>query len=104
MITIHITDRDGCSHELEVPEDVGVNLMELCKASDLHVEGTCGGIALCGSCHIYVHSNHELSEKSEAELFMLDQLHSSQDNSRLSCQMPLKQNLDGLHISLAPEL
>ena len=62
MITVTVTDRDGMEHELMAPTDMAMNMMEVCKSYDLPVEGTCGGMALCASCHMYVLSDHELSE------------------------------------------
>jgi ferredoxin len=73
MIQIKIFDRNGDEHLVSAPTDMNLNLMELCKASELPVEGTCGGMALCASCHVYVESTHELSEMSGDEEDMLDQ-------------------------------
>jgi 2Fe-2S ferredoxin len=102
--TIYITviDREGLAHNLEAPTDMNMNLMELCKASELPVEGTCGGMALCASCHIYVESGHELKEQTADEEDMLDQAFFVKPNSRLGCQIRLKDELDGLVVRLAP--
>jgi ferredoxin len=102
--TIYITviDREGLAHNLEAPTDMNMNLMELCKASELPVEGTCGGMALCASCHVYVESEHELKEQSADEEDMLDQAFFVKPNSRLGCQIRLKDELDGLIVRLAP--
>jgi ferredoxin len=102
--TIYITviDREGLAHNLEAPTDMNMNLMELCKASELPVEGTCGGMALCASCHVYVESDHELKEQSADEEDMLDQAFFVKPNSRLGCQIRLKDELDGLVVRLAP--
>ncbi|MBT8232540.1 MAG: 2Fe-2S iron-sulfur cluster binding domain-containing protein [Saprospiraceae bacterium] len=102
IITITVKDRDGEMHKLEAPTDMSFNLMEIIKAHDLPVEGTCGGMALCASCHCYVKSNHELSEPSEDEEDMLDQAFFVEDNSRLSCQIKITEELEGLEIELAP--
>jgi ferredoxin-2, mitochondrial len=101
MINIEITDREGLVHHVEAPTDLNLNLMELCKASDLPVEGTCGGMALCASCHVYVTSQHELSEMSEDEEAMLDSAFNVKPNSRLGCQIRLTDDLDGLKVTLA---
>ena len=58
-IKVKIKDRLGVEHLLDAPTDMAMNIMELCKAYDLPVDGTCGGMALCASCQCYVHSNHE---------------------------------------------
>jgi len=102
MVNITIIDREGKHHPLEVPSDMNLNLMELCKSAELPVEGTCGGMALCASCHCYVLSAHELPEKSEAEEEMLDQAFFVQPNSRLGCQIQITDSLDNLVIHLAP--
>lgn len=102
IIKVHVTDREGNTHDLECPTDMSLNMMELCKASELPVEGTCGGMALCASCHMYIESNHELHEMSEDEENMLDQAFFVEENSRLGCQIKLTNKLDGLKVKLAP--
>ena len=103
MINITVIDRQETSHQIEAPTDMDFNLMEICKASELPVKGTCGGMALCASCHVYVESSHDLSEASEAEEDMLDQAFNVEDNSRLGCQIRLTDSLEGLLVRLAPE-
>lgn len=102
-ITIKIKDREGKVHELIAPTDMGMNIMELCKAYELPVEGTCGGMAMCASCHCYVLSEHELEEKSIEEEDMLDQAFLVQDNSRLGCQIPIQKHIHQLELELAPD-
>lgn len=102
MIRVHVTDREGQVHELDAPTDMGMNMMELCKSAELPVEGTCGGMAMCASCHMYVESNHDLNEKSGDEEDMLDEAFFVEDNSRLGCQLHLSDALDGLVVRLAP--
>lgn len=101
-INVVIVDRDGNRLEEEAPTDMNMNMMEFCKALELPVEGTCGGMALCASCHMYVESSHELPEMSEDEEDMLDQAFFVEDNSRLGCQIHLNDALDGLIVRLAP--
>ncbi|MCB9082377.1 MAG: 2Fe-2S iron-sulfur cluster binding domain-containing protein [Lewinellaceae bacterium] len=103
MVHITVIDRQGVTHQLEGPTDMNMNMMELCKAHDLPVKGTCGGMALCSTCHVYVLSDHELREMSEDEENMLDQAFFVEDNSRLGCQIPITEDLDGLVVQLAPE-
>lgn len=102
-VTVTVIDREGVSHQLEGPTDMNMNLMELCKAYELPVEGTCGGMALCASCQCYLESDTELAEQSDAELDMLDQALHVKKNSRLGCQIPLTDDLEGLVVRLAPE-
>ncbi len=103
-ITITIIDREGEEHIVSVPTDMGLNLMEVCKAYDLPVKGTCGGMALCSTCHIYIESDHELAEPSIDEEDMLDHAFFVNDEkSRLGCQIPVSEELDKIIIRLAPE-
>ena len=101
-INITVFDREGTKHELVGPTDMALNMMEFTRASELPVEGTCGGMALCASCHMYVESDHELPEMSGDEEDMLDQAFYVEDNSRLGCQIVLKPELEGLVVRLAP--
>lgn len=102
MIKITVEDREGEIHELEAPTDMAMNLMEVCKAYELPVEGTCGGMALCASCHCYINSDHQLQEPSEDEEDMLDQAFFVEENSRLGCQIKMTDAIDGLKVKLAP--
>lgn len=102
---IHITiiDREDIPHEIEAPTDMGMSLMEVCKAYDLPVLGTCGGMAMCATCQVYIESDHNLPEKSYDEEAMLDEAFYVKENSRLGCQIPMSPELEGLTVRLAPE-
>ncbi len=102
VINISVIDREGKTHDIEAPTDMNFNLMEICRASELEVEGTCGGMALCASCHVYVESDHKLSNPSDDEEDMLDQAFFVEHNSRLGCQIKMTNENDGLKVRLAP--
>ncbi len=105
-ITIKITDRKGVLHEIQAPTDMAMNIMEVVRSYELAPEGTigvCGGMAMCASCQCYVKSDHELPEMSVDEDMMLSEAFYVEDNSRLSCQIAITPDLDGLEIELAPE-
>lgn len=105
-IKIKITDRDGILHEIDAPTDMNMNLMEVVRSYELAPEGTigiCGGMAMCASCQCYVLSDHQLPEKSEDEEAMLAEAFNVEDNSRLSCQLHINEDMDGLQVQLAPE-
>jgi 2Fe-2S ferredoxin len=102
-IIITVVDREGQAHKLEAPTDMAMNLMEVCKAYELPVEGTCGGMAMCASCQCYVLSDHELQERTPDEEAMLSEAFHVQENSRLGCQIPMEEKLEGLRVELAPE-
>ncbi len=67
IVHITVVDRHGVNHELEAPTDMNMNMMELCKSYELPVEGTCGGMAMCASCHMYVMSDHDLLARNDDE-------------------------------------
>lgn len=105
-ITIKITDREGVLHEILAPTDMAMNLMEVVRSYELAPEGTigvCGGMAMCASCQCYIKSEHELPEMTPDEDLMLAEAFYVEDNSRLGCQIPIKEELNGLEIELAPE-
>jgi 2Fe-2S ferredoxin len=101
-VTITVIDRNGKSHELISPTDMAMNLMEVFKAYELPVEGTCGGMAMCASCQCYLVSDHDLPEKSDDEEAMLSEAFHVKENSRLGCQIHMSKALEGLTVELAP--
>ena len=102
-VLIKIKDREGVVHELQAPTDMAMNIMELCKAYELPVEGTCGGMAMCASCQCYVLNDVALPEMGEDEEAMLSEAFYVKPNSRLGCQLPITESLDGLELVLASE-
>ncbi len=54
MITFEVTDRNGQMQTLELPTDINLSLMEVLKASEYPIEATCGGMALCATCHVEI--------------------------------------------------
>jgi len=102
-IRIYVTDREGTRHELIAPTDMQMNLMEVCKAYELPVEGTCGGMALCASCQCYIESSHLLPERSDEEEAMLAEAFHVKETSRLGCQILITAELHGLEVELASE-
>lgn len=101
MINILIENDLGERQSLELPTDMGFNLMELLKAYEYDIQATCGGMALCATCHIEVlEGMDKLPEAGDNELDTLDTLPNSDHNSRLSCQLRPTDEMDGLVIRL----
>jgi 2Fe-2S ferredoxin len=101
VITLYVTDLLGSTHEIEAPTDMSLNVMEAMKANGLQVKATCGGMAMCATCNIRVLSDHPLPEMSEDEEAMLDEAFVLDDEgSRLSCQIPVSEEIDGLRVQL----
>ena len=100
LVKITVTNTDGTIHMVEIPMDPNENLMHVLKEQDFDVPGACGGLASCGTCHIGILAGEVPVEVGEDEEFMLDGLPNVQENSRLSCQIPVVAELDGLKIQI----
>ena len=100
---ITLTDRDGNKHILE--SDDNLTLMEIIRDKGLDIEAACGGCCACATCHVYIGDKwlNKLQPKDDEEESMLDQVFNVKANSRLSCQINLSDELDGLELELAPE-
>ena len=106
-INITVTDRNGEKHNIEAPTDMAMNLMEVIRMYELAEEGTigvCGGMAMCASCQCYVISKHKLPEMQDEEEAMLSEVFNTKENSRLSCQIPITENLNNLEVKIADEI
>ncbi len=102
IISVTVEDRKGIIQTIEIPTDVGLSLMEALKASDYDIEATCGGMALCATCHVRIIKGLELlPPQGDAELDMLDTLPVIYPESRLSCQIHVSEEIDGLELKLA---
>lgn len=97
MITITIEDRNGKQAALEIPTDMDLSLMEILKAAEYDILATCGGIALCATCQVQVIKGAEqLPPPGDQELDMLDSLPYTDGHNRLSCQLRINKEMDGM--------
>jgi len=104
MVKLYITDRSGVEHAVET--EVGRSLMEVVRdeiSDDL--QALCGGCCSCATCHVYIAAEfHEkVAPASDNETGLLDCSEYRDNRSRLSCQVPLTADLDGLKVEVAPE-
>lgn len=99
---IFVTDQQGIEHEVEGIE--GWRVMEIIKDAGLPIKAECGGCASCATCHVYVDERwlDKLYPMRDDEQDLLDTAPDVRDNSRLSCQILMDENLDGLRVTLAP--
>ena len=100
---IKVIDRDGNKHELE--GDSNSTLMEILRDAGLDIEAACGGCCACATCHVYINDKwiEKISPKDDDEESMLDQAFDVRNTSRLSCQINLSEELDGIELELAPD-
>jgi len=99
---IIVTDQDGKTHDIEGIE--GWRVMEIIRDSGLPIKAECGGCAACATCHVYVDLDwlDRLVPPREDEIDLLDTAPDVRENSRLSCQILMAEELDGLRLTLAP--
>jgi len=97
MVQITVEDRDGSRKQLEVPDDISLSLMETLKAYEYNILATCGGMALCATCHVQVLEGLDaLPPVNDAEMDMLDTLPDAGYDSRLACQIRVSEDLNGM--------
>jgi ferredoxin, 2Fe-2S len=99
-----IVDTEGAVHK--VPALPGWRVMEIIRDNGLPILAECGGSCACATCHVYVDPawTGKLSVPSDDEQFMLDSVtHYDPKASRLSCQILMTKELDGMTVTLAPE-
>ncbi|MBC5772674.1 2Fe-2S iron-sulfur cluster binding domain-containing protein [Pontibacter sp. KCTC 32443] len=102
-IKIIVETQAGERVELEAPTDMGLSVMEVMKANELEVPAICGGMAICATCHVEVLESGDLPEMNDDEAYMLETLPHATGSSRLSCQLRVTPELDGLVVRLMPE-
>lgn len=108
MITVHLipSPAAGTAGPLRLQCKTGQSLMQAAVAANVKgIEGECGGMMTCGTCHVYVHEPYasRLPPRSADEEAMLGFTASPRRaNSRLSCQIALTEGLDGLTADLPP--
>ena len=99
---IIVTDQDGAVHELEGLD--GWRAMEVIRDWGLNIKAECGGACSCATCHVYVDDEwfDKLPAPSDDEEDLLYSTLDKKPNSRLSCQILLSEDLDGLELTIAP--
>lgn len=93
---------------LEVDAPIGLSVMEIAQKHNIReIEGSCGGSLACATCHVYVHPDWwekclpaGEDSRSEGEEDMLDLAFDLRKSSRLSCQIFMREDLDGLIVAL----
>jgi 2Fe-2S ferredoxin len=105
MPQIHFLQLNGDTVTVDAP--IGLSVMEIAvKFAQEKIEGSCGGSLACATCHLYVHPDWwdkvlpEEGELSDEENDMLDLAFHLKKRSRLSCQIIMRADLDGLVVAL----
>lgn len=104
MPTLNVTTREG--EQVRVEGDEGLTVMEVIRDNGIYeLLAQCGGCCSCATCHIYVDPDFEnrVAPIGEDEDDLLDGSSHRTERSRLSCQIPFTNDLDGLRVTIAPE-
>lgn len=104
MPRIIATDRDGNVRDFEAAS--GLSLMEALRdTAGLDIAAICGGSCSCATCHVYIAEDwlDRLPSQEPDERELIEFMGTFRETSRLSCQIPLTEELTGLEVELAPE-
>ena len=100
MTKITYKDFQGNSKTINV--DNGLSVMEGAIQNDIPgIDADCGGSMACATCHVYVKDEwfDKIPKAEDAEIDMIDMAYEPKKNSRLSCQIIISDELDGLEIT-----
>ena len=100
MTKITYIDHQGNSKTIDV--DNGLSVMEGAIQNEIPgIDADCGGSMACATCHVYVEEKwfNKIPKAEEAEIDMIDMAHEPKKNSRLSCQVIVTDELDGLEVT-----
>ena len=100
MAKIIYKDYKGNSKTVEV--DNGLSVMEGAIQNDIQgIDADCGGAMACATCHVYVEEKwlNKLPKMEDAEVDMIDMAYEPKKNSRLSCQLIVSDELEGLIVT-----
>ena len=100
MAKITYKDHEGGSRTIEVEK--GLSVMEGAIQNDIPgIDADCGGSMACATCHVYVEEKwlNKIPKVEEAEVDMIDMAYEPKKNSRLSCQLIVTDELDGLVVT-----
>ena len=101
MARVTYIEHSGQKHEIEVAN--GLTVMEGAVQNDIPgIDADCGGGMACATCHVYINDDwfSKLPEKENGEDDMLDQAYQPNSSSRLSCQIIISEDLNGLVVHL----
>jgi ferredoxin, 2Fe-2S len=104
MPKLIIVNREG--QETSVDGEAGLSVMEVIRDAGFdELLALCGGCCSCATCHVYADPAFAatLPAMSEDENDLLDSSDNRTAESRLSCQIPFSEALDGLRVTIAPE-
>ena len=100
MAKVTYIEHSGNSHTIEIAN--GLSVMEGAVQNDIPgIDADCGGGMACATCHVYVEDSwfNKLPKAEDAEKDMIDMAYNPKKNSRLSCQIIVSDEIDGLTVT-----
>ena len=97
-----ITYKDNQDNSKTIEVENGLTVMEGAIQNDIPgIDADCGGAMACATCHVYVEEKwfNKISKAEDAEIDMIDMAYEPKKNSRLSCQIIVTNELDGLEVT-----
>ncbi|QQV76551.1 2Fe-2S iron-sulfur cluster binding domain-containing protein [Sphingomonas aliaeris] len=104
MPKLIVVTREG--EEREIDGQTGLSVMEVIRDAGIdEILALCGGCCSCATCHVHIDPEFaaKLPKMSEDENDLLDSSSERDANSRLSCQVQMTDDLDGLRVTIAAE-
>jgi 2Fe-2S ferredoxin len=104
VITISVTIRSGEKRVISAQE--GISVMEAIRDAGIdEIMALCGGCCSCATCHVYVDQSFagRVTPSSEPETDLLSASEHRTGASRLSCQLKVTQDIEGLSVTIAPQ-
>jgi ferredoxin, 2Fe-2S len=104
MVKLVVTDKDG--RDIEVEARIGLSVMENIRQLPRSVEAICGGLCSCATCHVLIDASWVQRlppRRYEERLMLVGSRTFDATRSRLSCQIKVTAELEGLRLAVAPD-
>ena len=103
MVKLVVTDKDG--RDVEVDARAGLSIMENIRQLPRSVDAICGGLCACATCHVFIDAEWMTRlqpRRHEERLMLASSTAFDAARSRLSCQIKVTTELEGLRVTVAP--
>jgi ferredoxin, 2Fe-2S len=104
MVKLVVTDKDG--RDVEVDARAGLSIMENIRQLPRSVEAICGGLCACATCHVFIDADwmgRLPPRRHEERLMLVGSRQFDTARSRLSCQIKVSADIEGLRLTVAPD-
>jgi ferredoxin len=100
MPIVNFIQKDGISKQIDAEN--GLSILEIAQSNEIDLDGNCGGALACATCHVIVGESwiSKIDKPLPEEEDLLDIVFGVTQNSRLSCQIIMSDELDGIEITI----